>query len=57
MRTLKVRQGYVESANAMELEIAGTGPRGRPKKTSMKIIEEGMCERNWIEEDAYNSER
>ena len=33
---IKIGQGYGGLAEAKELEIAGTGPRGRPKKTSMK---------------------
>ena len=41
----------------MELVVAGTKPRGRPKQTLMKNIEEDKYEWNLVEEDAYDRAR
>ena len=39
------------------MEVIGTKPRFRRKKTWMKNIEEGMREWNLVEEEVYDSVR
>ena len=54
---VKRRQGEGVLGEVMEMEIPGTRPRGRPKKTWMKNIEEDMSQLNLNEEDVYDRDR
>ena len=55
-RHMKRRKGDGVLGKAMEIEVPGTRPRGRPKKTWMKNIYEDMCEWNMIA-DVYGRVR
>ena len=54
---LKRRRGEGVLGEAMEMEVTGMRPRGRPRKTWMKNIEEDLRELNLVQEDAYNRDR
>ena len=41
----------------MEMEVAGTRPRGRPKKVWLKNIEEDQRKLNLTQDDAYDGDR
>ena len=53
---VKRRQGDGILGEVMQMEIPGTRPRGRPKKTWIKNIEEDMSQLNLREEDVHDLE-
>ena len=54
---VKRRRGEGVLGEVMEMEVPGTRPRGRPRKTWMKNIEEDLHELNLNQEDAYDRDR
>ena len=51
---MKRRKGNGELREIMEMEVPGTRPRGRPKKTWTKNIEEDIYLLNLMEGDVYD---
>ena len=54
---MKRRRGEGVLGEVMEMEVPGTRPRGRPRKTWMKNSEEDLHEINLNQEDAYDRDR
>ena len=54
---MKKRRGDGVLGEAMEVEVSGTRPRGRPRKTWMKNIEDDLRELNLVQDDAYNRDK
>ena len=54
---VKRRRGGGVLGAAMEMEVTGTRPRGRPRKTWMKNIEEDLRKLSLVQEDAYDRDR
>ena len=48
------REGRGVLGEAMDLQVSGVRPRGRPKKNWMKNIEEDLHELGLVEEDAMD---
>ena len=54
---VKRRHGEGLLGEAMELEVTGSRPRGRPKITWMKNVEEDLLQLNLNQEDVYDREK